>query len=227
MMAWAQYAEKVRGLLAGLEVPGHVPAVLSGYFAGHEPRFATLFEMLHAILPAPKSILDVGTGFPFATGWVADEGGRVIYGCPLRLEPVVWPGCVYQELNLCAPPQPPAFLFTTEVTKSQFDLVVCTECLEHLPCNLFPVRDWLGQAVCLGGYLLLSFPLGGQHAEGYHHDYPPFEVLHDEHLREWTMGTAEVFVYGMSGFTVALARLSNQPAYGSPIWNVLLEKVPR
>ena len=122
MMAWAQYAEKVRGLLAGLEVRGHVPAVLQGYFAGHEPRFATLYEMLHAILPIPKSILDVGTGFPFATGWIADEGGMVSYGCPLKLEPVAWPGCgcSYWEINLCAPPQ---YL-------GQFDLVVCTECLE-------------------------------------------------------------------------------------------------
>lgn len=199
--------------------PGHgmIPQAMAPYWQGHKPRFDLQVKWFIETMAGEKieRVLDVGTGFPFATAYWALHGANVIYGCPAEMpDSCAIPNTQYVRMNLCRP------LPVIE----QFDLVVCTECLEHLPCNLYKARNRLMDAVRRGGFLLLSFPLGGANACNYHHDNPAaYDTISDPHIREFTDGGANDFAL-QTGFDMICNENIFSPAYGGVIKNVLLRR---
>lgn len=118
-------------------------------------------------VPANSRVLDVGAG-----------------ACPYR---PLFAHCVYQSQDFCGIPENGkggdygAIDFRGDATAipvpdGSFDVVLCTELLEHVPDPVAIVRE-LGRILRPGGTLLLTAPLGsGLHQEPYHFygGYTPF-----------------------------------------------------
>lgn len=195
---------------------GGMPPQVVEYFNGHFPRFEAQLNMFHKHLDDKiiGRVYDIGTGTPFTSYYFnKTQGAEVIYGCPLDGLAQLNLKCFGLKINLCKP-QPMA----------QADLVIATEVLEHLPCNVYRAYFYLSKLVRVGGYLLVSFPLGGAGAGNYHRDdMGDHERAHDGHIREYTMDTARQF-YVVNGFELIEEAATHTNAYGGVILNVLLKR---
>lgn len=189
---------------------------IAQYFDSHYPRFALHLKMWKEFLDKEsiRRVYDFGTPVPFTAYYFhLTQGAEVIYGmleeCNNRLNEDVYP----ITINLC----------TDRPALGSADLVICTECLEHLSCNLYKVREYLKSLVAKSKFLFLSFPCGGQNPVGYYKDQPDLFVKSNSHIREFTREGAKEFAYG-TGWDVIAERESSQPAYGAPILNVLMRR---
>jgi len=186
---------------------------ISAYYEGHKPRFIAQIEMF-AKLPAMKFVYDFGTTIPFTSYWFnLVHNAKVIFGSidsrPWKVNELV----EAININLNFPPEmPPA------------DMVICTECLEHLPSNLYSVRAYLMSLVKRAGFLLLSFPCGGANAFGYERDNLGDKTRgYSAHIREFTEASAREFVKTI-GFDIVAEKMTFTQAYGNQIWNVLMQR---
>lgn len=188
------------------------------YFNGHLPRFHAQLDMFDQCLATEniRFVRDLGTDIPYVSFYFHLKNNADIYlGCidtPDRIN--LCDGVLRTKINLNEPPP----------LKPQADLVICTECLEHLPANLFMVRQALCEYVAPGKFLLLSFPLNGMNAKDYGLDLP--HIDHNgshQHIREFTEQTAREFYLG-TGFDLIAERITWTDAYGGNIMNVLLKK---
>jgi len=214
------YTERVRAALHTVKVTdalgdGWNPDHLVQYFDGHLPRFQAhidFWKRMEGRGEIPSKVYDFGTPFPFSSWyWALNYGSRIVYGCLGKFSDVS-EDVKYQEINLCRRPD-----------LSPADLVIATEVLEHLPCNLYDVVDWLRSLVNPGGHLLLSFPLGGLRAEGYERDWPEKYDEASAHIREFTRDTSESFISHIGMEIVEDAFVFTQ-AYGGTIRNVLMRR---
>ena len=209
--AWAEYRRVVERAIADRESAGTIPPGLIHYWQGHEPRFRMQVEMLERYLghEVIHTVSDYGTEFPFATLYLNVYREAWIHFAGLGDGRDVSPFVRFSRVNLCRPPG----------GDPQADLVWCSECLEHLPCDIPRTMRWLASRA--RRWLFLSFPLGGARAGDYERDEP--EKYASEHVREYTAETADALVAGL-GWPVVGMRDSGQPAYGAPIRNVLLRR---
>jgi hypothetical protein len=196
---------------------GGIPSACVPYFEGHKPRFEAQVDMWNEFLDGERisRVLDLGTGVPFASYYFnATQGARVIFG---MLDAALYRVNELVEaikINLC----------TDRPDLGPADLVICTECLEHLPCNLYKVREYLKSLVAPGKFLLLSFPLMGAHACDYWMDgLGDPNVASSPHIREFTEATAREFYYG-TGWDLVKEAITYTQAYGGNIMNVLLRR---
>ena len=173
-MTTKSYLHEVRKIL---ETKGD--RVLRNYYDGHIQRFELTIDMFKKTLMPVESVFDVGTGFPFASlffKWAFDVD--VVFGCMEEPNCVpVGTTAIRLNLNRCDTFQPkPA------------DLVICTECLEHLPRRHDIVIDWLWS--CADRALFLSVPMNGENAINHFEDLEvDFDVTYSGHLREYSPGT--------------------------------------
>lgn len=184
------------------------------HYEGHAPRFEAQIDLFQKHLDGEeiRLVYDMGTPVPYSSYYFfLTKGAEIVSGMlggACNVNEKVWG----MDLNLCNPP---------DLTPA--DLVICTETLEHLPCNLFLVRRWLMSLVSPGKFMLLSFPLGGENATGYDRDHlGDYEKVHG-HLREFTEETAQAFYLEM-GWDVLDVVKTRQPAYQGEILNVLLRR---
>lgn len=189
----------------------------SKYFDGHFPRFLKQFEMFEKFLKDEKieTVLDAGTGTPFTSYYFnVRDGAEVCFGMPGSRADIS-KDVRFMPINLNYFPILP-----------QFDVVICTECIEHLPCNVYNVRDYLFEHVRPGGYLLLSFPLGGMNAQDYEKEWPEkYDQVSNGHIREFTEQTADEFVKPLLARADLLERhIVFTRAYGGEIMQVLLRR---
>lgn len=208
----------VRDILSkGVKIVGGLPNDAQAYFAGHRPRFDAQVEMWNQFLDNEKIelVYDFGTSVPFTSYYFnVTQGAEVVYGMMessgTRFNEKVWPIVI----NLCKE--------HGDLRKA--DLVICTECLEHLSCNLYKVREFLKSCVKPGKFMLLSFPCGGKNAREYWRDEPDkYDVCSDLHVREFTVDSAREFYYG-TGWDVLKEVPTTQAAYAPTIMNVLLQR---
>jgi len=179
------------------------------YFKGHIPRFliGKHFIERYCNISDGFSILDVGTGFPFQVYYLTHEYNiRIVYLDPHKRTPP--PKTEFIRGNVCLDTLPIGF-----------DLVICTEVFEHLPCNLYKVKDKLIKSS--KKYLLFSFPLKGVNARDYDKDLKlDFRKVHG-HLREFTTKTAFEFVKDLK---ILEHQTVYTPSYGGNILVMLLSK---
>lgn len=207
-----EYLEAVREIISK-----HKNIQDHSYFNGHLPRFHAQLDIFeeHLSKDMIREVYDFGTDIPYASFFFnKTQGAKIVLGCidtPEAKE--IAPGVSRIWINLNDPRDLPAV-----------DLVICTECLEHLPANLYAVRQRLCEYVRTGKYLLLSFPLKGMNAKDYGLDLP--HIDHNgshQHIREFTEQTAREF-YSGTGFDLIAERITWTDAYGGNIMNVLLKK---
>lgn len=182
------------------------------YYAGHLPRFKYMEEVFSS-LENIKLVYDLGTPIPFASYILAEKGARVVYGCQTGVLESGMEGCI-----------PITFDFNKLPFLLPSDLVICTECLEHLSCNLLTVRDYLKGLVKKGGYLFLSFPTGGICKGSWSDVLPPSNGL--EHQREFSRPLARQFCEEI-GFTIISEKCFKVPNYphGEGIDHFLMRNV--
>jgi len=211
-MTFDEYSAIITRMLSGMQFAGIHPGAsedVSAYYQGHLPRFRVQFSLL-ANLARVETVLDLGTWFPFSSYFFhLRDGARVVYGCHRPVAGVA--GCDHRQFNLCHLPDLP-----------QSDLVICTEVLEHLPCNVVDVWDYVVGLIRPDGHLLVSFPLGGKNADNYHVDHGDWATVHG-HIREFTGTSAGAFLARSRLRLIQLVD-SEQPAYRRPIRNVLLQR---
>jgi hypothetical protein len=206
-MTKGTYFEIVRSKLNG---------VILNYFEGHFPRFEYQLEVFEKLLKTEKvkSVFDIGTGFPFTSGMFSFEKIPVTYG----MLDAGW-----SPMNDCCIPMIVNVNYHPAIGTA--DLVICTECLEHLPSNMIAARDWLLSCVNPGGYLFLSFPLGGINAKDYDKEnLASYDQTYSPHFREFTRETAREFIKDLPCEVVGEKEIFTR-AYGNNIWNVLLKRI--
>lgn len=188
----------------------------NSYFEGHLPRFIAQLDMFdeHLAQEEIKVVYDLGTNIPFTSLYFnLTQNADVFCGSvDVQKSEFIYNGVSRGYVNLNRPMMLP-----------KADLVICTECLEHLPSNLYRVRQALSEYVKNGKYMLLSFPLNGMNAKDYHLELPQDREIGHAHLREFTEQTARDF-YTVSGFTLVSEKITWTDAYGGKIMNVLLKK---
>lgn len=195
---------------------GGNPADMIPYFEGHKPRFDATLDMFHEFCDAEemKLIYDLGTGAPFISYYFnLTQGAEVRFGHLQNSGGVINERVRFIQINLARDPP--------KLTPG--DLTICTECLEHLPVNLYRVRKYLCDTVKPGRFLILSFPLNGKNAWGYDRDglgNPDHDL---GHVREFTQETAIAFCKG-TGFKILKAIDTYVQEYGGVIKNVLMRR---
>jgi hypothetical protein len=158
------------------------------YFIGHLPRFLLGKRLIdkYVTLDSNSIIMDCGTNIPYQTLYLAVEKGCNIYTCSLDTTNWKMDKVSHEVLNICL----------ADFGIEKYDLVILTEVLEHLPTNLYKVRDKIIKSIKKGGYLLCSFPLKGYIEHPYDYEYPVEElnISHGNHLREFTEDKAKEFI---------------------------------
>jgi hypothetical protein len=159
----------------------------SNYFNGHIERFHLSFDMLKNI--TPDKVCDVGTLLPYVSFYFALSGSELNCLCPMKNEKAVMSkfNLFFRDFNICFDTVPKA------------DLILCTECLEHLPVNIFEMVDKLCSAVNPEGYLFLSFPCGGVNAKDYDKTLGDPLQVYSKHIREFNANTSQMFVDYIKG----------------------------
>lgn len=158
------------------------------YFAKNLPRFLVGKHLLekHVKVRADSKILEAGSFAPLQALFFRREGAAVIC-CDLdkdlwRIDETFY----HYRCNLCY----------DDFGENVFDVVICTEVFEHLPCNLYTVRNKLIGCCKNQGVLLFSFPLTGRIFAPYNHDFTQENdwTTEHKHLREFTETTAVRFL---------------------------------
>lgn len=187
------------------------------YFLGHEERFLLGLEFLNKNTAKENlKVWDLGTGFPFQSLWFHKKFHWNLLWSDLHPENKleIDEEAKFSLFNICL----------EEFPKEEFDVIISTEVLEHLPCNLLKVKKKIKAALKQEGLWLVSFPLKGFNAQDYDKDLSlPFEEYSEAHLREFTEKSALQFLEDSSLEILEKDKVFC-PAYGGVILVALLRK---
>lgn len=173
----------------------NVPVDSLTYFTAHWPRFEAMLKLCNDSDITPDSlshICELGSWYPYTTYYWKSRNPK----CKIDLYDIIVrevsevseydvDGVRLIDFNLC----------TESLPDKQYDMVVVSEVLEHLPCNIFALCSDISEIVKPGGFLLVTYPLGGINARDYDRvmDHRDQEHLVEEHIREFTHETADWF----------------------------------
>ncbi len=120
------------------------------YFLIHEARYAYIIRQIQEIAAKQAKklkILDVGC-YPYHLGRVMELEGHDVYGISSSHEPVHSPKIKVCNIETDAFPFPANF----------FDLVICTEVMEHLPQSPAHALKQMARVTKKGGCVLITTP---------------------------------------------------------------------
>ena len=182
------------------------------YFDAHWPRFEAMIKLCAdaGVAWNLSQICELGSWYPYTSYyWKAINPSCKIdlYDIIVReLEQVSEydvDGVRLMGLNLCTDPLP---------TK-HYDLVIVSEVLEHLPCDIHKLCANISGIVQPGGHLLVTYPLGGINAKDYDKNMDQHDHNHlvEGHIREYTHETVKLF---FNDLRLLGSRDVQYPAYG-------------
>lgn len=119
------------------------------YIMGHKQRIAKGIEMLSRYIGYDKKILEVGSPHPFFSYYFYKyKNASVVCADLYDRKWKVNDRLYFKKLNLC-----------TDMLNEKFDVIIASEVWEHLPCNLYAVRDMLCNSLNEDGVMLFTFPM--------------------------------------------------------------------
>lgn len=194
-----------------------------GYFRGHLPRFLIGKNYILTIpLGEDSMVLEAGSEYPYHAIVPYTLYNSTCY--VTSISPLEWnlpPKMNYYQSNLNF----------DDYGDGKWDLVILTEVLEHLPANLYNVRDRILKSIKSGGYLLSSFPLGVSYrglimVAPYEVELRQYDwnVAHD-HLREFTEQGALDFMLSSGKLKLIDRTITYTREYGGNIMVCLFQKL--
>lgn len=191
----------------------NVPVDSLTYFTAHWPRFEAMLKLCidaNVVINNQSQICELGSWYPYTSYYWKSR----IPLCKVDLFDIITreleqvsdydvDGVRLRGFNLCTDPLP----------DKEYDLVIVSEVLEHLPCDIHTLCKNISGIVKPGGYLLVTYPLGGNNAQGYGNAVEGYDQNHlvEEHIREYTHETTKLFFNDLKlGASVDV----QYPAYG-------------
>ena len=180
------------------------------YFLAHWPRFETMLDLCNEARIAPEQICELGSWYPYTSYYwkVASTFCKIdLFDIITREVSEVSEydvdGVRLFDFNLC----------TESLPNKEYDMVIVSEVLEHLPCDQYLLCVAISQIVKPGGYLLVTYPLGGNNAKDYGKEMKEYDAEHlvEGHIREYTHETTKLF---FNDLTLVSSRDVTYPAYG-------------
>jgi len=160
-------------------------------FPGDWNRYKQAIEMLDKVdlgLDEDSKVLDLGSPLPFTTYSLNLKYNSKIWCKDISINQSTTIGDVRLEyFNLCM----------ENLGVQEWDFINFAEVLEHLPCNMFLVREKVISALKDNKYMLISYPLGGRNASMSNYGK---DLLNENwftthsHLREFTEELAKLFI---------------------------------
>jgi SAM-dependent methyltransferase len=195
-----------------------VDRVYRDYFDSHLPRFDLSLNVFREFLADKdiKTVADIGSWFPFASIYFKKTKNSDVWCFSLEIkEPYHKDGVSFNYLNLNRPDD-----------IGTFDLVILTECLEHLPSSELRALMFAWFSVKNGGHLFVSFPCGGINSVGHEKDLINYDWgIPHAHIREFTPEVADHFVSLLGGKVLSRSAIKTQ-AYQADMLHFLIQKVP-
>lgn len=159
------------------------------YYHGHRPKFQTGLEWIYEVCTQTDGqAIELGAKFPFYTYFLGRYQGWTVKCVDIsivknHLVPDTRIFITYGNLNY------------DDLGKDMYDLVVISEVIEHLSCNLINLRDRVVRSLKSGGYLFTSYPLGGMNSSPSEWDkeYDMTNFDPNTHKREFREDTWSMF----------------------------------
>lgn len=165
------------------------------YFENHWPRFEAMIRICldNGITPdSVEQLCEIGSFYPYTTLFFKNNNPDtridlydIITQEVADAQPYNVDGVRLIEFNLCIQSLP----------EVQYDLIILSEVMEHLPINLFKFEQEVQRLIKPGGHLVVTYPLGGKNAKQYGKEFPErdFSRLQEDHVREFTPNTVKLF----------------------------------
>lgn len=168
------------------------------YFNDHFVRFNGIIELCKKNNIKPKKVCEIGSFFPFSSYYfktinpdttidLYDIIIRNIADLRITVEPYNVNGIKLIDFNLN----------TDKFPDKKYDLVIMSEVMEHLPCNLFGLEKRVIGLLKNSSYLVITYPMGNRNVKNYEKDLDlDFEKSHGDwgnHLREFNRETTPLF----------------------------------
>lgn len=190
----------------GWPAMGHEDSLV--YFDQQFPRFQAMIELLQQNKVVPLCSCELGSFYPYVSLYFCGEIDLFDIA-PIKFPEAAKPydveGVRLSSKNFCTDPLP----------HKEYDLVILSEVMEHMACNLFAFCDQVKQIVRPGGHLLVTYPVEyGNNARDYGYNVGDLNESHDGHLREFTDDTVRLFFRDLT--KVAQTEVT-YPAYGRVI----------
>ena len=182
------------------------------YFRNHYPRFQAMIDIcIKNGVRDMSDMCELGSWYPFTTYFfklLNPLGTKIdLYDIITKIEPNLKPydvdGVKLHEIN-----------FNREkLPDKQYDLIILSEVMEHLPINLFRFEQEVINIMKDDGYLVVSYPMIGTNAKDYDKDLEGYDLdgLGEPHLREFTTDTVTLFFRDLKLIDQCDV---NYPAYG-------------
>jgi SAM-dependent methyltransferase len=173
------------------------------YITNHFVRFWAMIREIEKVCPHPKTSCEIGSFLPYTTYYF---GGQIdLFDYVENFYPDAKPYCAdgvtLRTINIA----------TESFPEKTYDLVNCSEVMEHLNCNLFDFEKKVIRLLHPGSLLVVTYPTIGTNAKDYAEDYGNNASWQEGHVREFTEATIPLFFRDLEP---VFATRINYPAYG-------------
>jgi hypothetical protein len=179
----------------------------TSYFRNHWPRFRSMIGMIDRHGAASQRMAELGSFYPYTTLRFIEAGRTIdLYDIMPRVigaPPYSVDGVTLIDFNLCLDQWP----------QKTYELIVLSEVIEHLPINLREFERRVIALMELGGWLVVTYPMGGKNASGYEREFRDRDWTQpqEDHVREFTGETPGLF---FTDLTLVEREDIVYPAYG-------------
>jgi len=172
----AEFDSYFTSLLKFIDATSAFPEHDKGNIYGHRARYEKGIRLLERHYRSNHSdFLELGSPYPYYSYYFYEKYNVRTVSADIGIE--TWSynqNISFQKLNLCK-----------DEIRGYWDVIILSEVFEHLPCNLYRVRDMIYNHLRPHGLILYSFPTLMVSAEPLDKDLPLDFNKQYGHLREF------------------------------------------